>query len=100
VVSKPSLLLESLRSLNKANRKKAYKPYFQNRNISKTHRSLLALEKILEILKDADLRGLFFITGHMAEKLKSRVVEESLLSDEQDSESTIFKFLRTIHFLE
>jgi peptidoglycan/xylan/chitin deacetylase (PgdA/CDA1 family) len=40
------------------------------------------LEKILEILKDADLRGLFFITGHMAEKLKSRVAEESLLSDE------------------
>jgi hypothetical protein len=30
---------------------------------------------------------------------KSRVVEESLLSDEQDSESTIFKFLRTIHLL-
>jgi hypothetical protein len=31
---------------------------------------------------------------------KSRVVEESLLSDEQDSESTIFKFLRAIYLLE
>jgi hypothetical protein len=34
-------------------------------------RSLLVLERILEILKDEDLRGLFFITGHMADKLKS-----------------------------
>lgn len=30
------------------------------------NRSLIVLERILEILKDEDLRGLFFITGHMA----------------------------------
>ena len=34
------------------------------------NRSLIVLERILEILKDTDLRGLFFITGHMAGKLK------------------------------
>jgi hypothetical protein len=55
-VWKPSLLLELLLSLNKANRKKAYKPYFQKRNISKTQfSSLVYLEekfgKISEMLQ-------------------------------------------------
>ncbi len=33
--------------------------------------SFFALKKILDILDKAELRGLFFITGHMADKLKS-----------------------------
>jgi peptidoglycan/xylan/chitin deacetylase (PgdA/CDA1 family) len=34
-------------------------------------KSFLILKQILDILDDAELRGLFFITGHMADKLKS-----------------------------
>src|SRR5512136_2237035 len=33
------------------------------------NRSTSILERVLEILEDEELKGLFFITGHMADKL-------------------------------
>ena len=34
-------------------------------------RSMLALHRILELLQKYDVKGLFFLTGHMAEKIRN-----------------------------
>ncbi len=45
--------------------------------------SILGLRNILELLKKRDLTGLFFITGHMAEKLRGFPNLVDLLNDHQ-----------------
>jgi len=45
--------------------------------------SIFILDKILEALKNRDLKALFFITGHMAEKLRDFPQTVDLLSEHQ-----------------
>ena len=45
-------------------------------------RSILALHAILELLNEYNLRGLFFLTGHMAEKISNFPKILDLLEDE------------------
>ena len=55
-------------------------------------------QKLLKAEKAGLIRRIINnVNDEPAVQWKSRVAEESLLSDEQDSESTIFKFLRDIH---